>query len=440
MFGEQATDAMNPLVIPLLAGLTADDIELEFFDDRIERLPDRIETDVLVMTVETFTAKRAYLLARKYKRDGMQVIMGGFHPTMLPEESLRYADCVVVGEAEDVWPQVIKDLRRNSLQRIYRSNYSADISSIKYQNGILSGKKYNPINLVQCSRGCKYNCDFCSVHAFYGAGVRQRATQMVIREIEASSEKLLFFIDDNIFYNEKQAVELVSALIPLKKQWVCQVSIDVARNKDLLALMRKSGCILVVIGFESLNNRNLEQMGKTANLRNNDYAALIQNIYDAGIMIYGSFVFGYDCDTAGTIRDTLRFALQHKFAIANFNPLMPMPGTQLYRRLQAEGRLLHDKWWLDDSYRYGDAMFVPNSMTPAELTDGCRDARYEFNSFPNMVRRMLNFRSNSRSLKNAAVYTLMNIVSRREIYRKQGQLLGGNPGEGVHYGTDRQCL
>ena len=183
---------------------------------------------------------------------------------------------------------------------------------------------------------------------------------------------------------------------------------------------------MVLIGFESLNENNLKQMGKGANIKYKDYEKVIKNVYDAGIMIYGTFVIGYDYDTKDTYKELVDFAIKNKFAIANFNPLMPMPGTRLYDRLKKENRLIHNKWWLDDDYRYGDAMLIPKGMTPEELLNGCKNARYTFNTYKNIFKRSLNFKSNSRGLMNLGIYYLVNIISRFEIHMKQGRRLGYN--------------
>lgn len=215
-------------------------------------------------------------------------------------------------------------------------------------------------------------------------------------------------------------MKLFKMLIPLKIKWGCQISIDIAKNEKLLKLMKKSGCISVLIGFESLNPKNLKLMGKSANLIN-DYQEAIKKIKEYGIMIYGTFIFGYDYDTADSFKLSLEFALKNKFFLANFNPLMPMPGTRLYQRLLKEDRLIYDKWWIDEDFSYGDAMFYPKNMTVRELEDSCFNNRREFNKYSNIAARALDFKSN---LRNLFVYFGGNIVSRKEIYKKQGSKLG----------------
>jgi radical SAM superfamily enzyme YgiQ (UPF0313 family) len=191
-----------------------------------------------------------------------------------------------------------------------------------------------------------------------------------------------------------------------------------------MRLLEKSGCTTAVVGFESLDAGNLQQMRKSWNLRAFDFDTAVRKFRDRGIMIYGSFVFGYDHDTADSFDRALEFALRSKFYLANFNPLTPMPGAALYDRLQSEGRLLHDRWWLAPDYRYGDATFRPRGMTPDELTEGCFRARRQFNRYSSICSRALDLAANGRDPYRLGLFAASNLVSRREIFRKQGRPLG----------------
>lgn len=425
MLGEPSKDAMMPLVFSIIKPLTPPDVDLVFYDERVENLPTQLDASIVAMTVETFSARRAYLLADRYRSEGKKVIMGGFHPTLMPKECLLHADGIVIGEAEDTWGQVVADLKDGTLKKSYVSGNHVDLSQIKYDYSVFQGKKYHKIGLVQFSRGCRFNCDFCSIHAFYKDNVRCKSIAAIVEELRSMQQRYIFFIDDNLFANETCVRELFKAMIPLKKKWFCQVSIDVASKPDLLHLMKKSGCMLVLIGFESLNAANLKQMGKRANLEAASYDQVIENIYAAGMMIYATFVVGYDYDTVESTEALVDFALRHKFAIANFNPLMPMPGTRLLKRLEEQERLAFSKWWLHPDYSYGGAMLEPRSMTKQELMESCMRARYKFNTYGNILRRMLHRKANGKNLENAALFLIANLVSRSEIYAKQGKPLGG---------------
>jgi radical SAM superfamily enzyme YgiQ (UPF0313 family) len=420
----RSSDAMEPLVFAILAGLTPPDIEIVLYDERLESIPYDDPTDLVALTVETYNARRAYQIAARFRQRGIPVVMGGYHPTFRPTEALYYADAVVIGDAEGLWEQVVADARAGRLQRLYRQSGYPLLAGSKPNRRIFQGKRYAPAALVQYGRGCRFACEFCSIHAFYGFNLRQRPVSEVVAEIEVLDRKHIFLVDDNVFVNTAQAKALFQALIPLKIRWSCQVSIDVARDNALMRLMEKSGCTTAVIGFESLNERNLAQMKKRWNLKHGDYAASVQKFQDHGIMIYGSFVFGYDQDTVDSFDISLEFALRSNFYLANFNPLTPMPGAKLYDRLAAEGRLIYDRWWLHPNYRYGQATFHPRGMSADELTEGCFRVRRQFNEYSSIFKRALDFRTNCRDPYRLGLHLASNIVSRREILKKQGLPLG----------------
>ena len=417
-------DAMKPLLFAILDSITPKDIEMEYYDERVEDLPDKINSDVIALSVETFAARRAYELCKKYKRKNNKIVIGGFHPTMLPDEALEHCDAVIIGDAEDTWPELLNDMKKGKLKKKYISTNKVKMAKIDFNSKAFAGKKYNKIGLVQFSRGCKFNCDFCSIRTFYNCPVRQKPKEEIVEEIKKIKEKLLFFIDDNIFLDEKSAIELFEAIKPLKKKWACQISMDVAFNDKLLKAMKDSGCILVLMGFESLNPKNLKLMNKVANLNIKKYEEAIKNIYKYNLMIYGTFVLGYDYDTKEDIKRTMEFALKNNLTIANFNPLIPTPGTRLYKRLEENNELIFDKWWLEKSYCYGDTAYYPKSMSPDDLKEGCKEARFEFNTYKNIFKRLFSNKCHLRPY-NMFVFLILNIVSRKEIHRKQGKVLGG---------------
>ena len=408
----RSTDAMPPLAMGILAA-RAPGWDVAFYDEKAEALPKNDRPDVVALSVETFTARRAYAIADDYRARGVRVVMGGYHPTFLPEEALQHADSVVVGDAEGAWEAALI-----GRERIYRGDNDRPLADYRIDRSIYDGKRYAPIELVQYGRGCRFACDFCSIHSFYGASLRVRPLEGLIEEIEAlPANRLLFFVDDNLFGRRSELLALLDALTPLKRRWFCQISIDVARDEALLDRVAAAGCAGVLIGFESLNPDSLAQMNKAWNAVSGSYARVVRALHQRGIAIYGTFVLGYDADTAETIERTLDFALESNLEIANFNPLTPMPGSALYDRLLSEGRLLSKQWWLDPGYRYGDAVFVPRGMTPQELADGVFEARRRFYRWSAIGRRVLGAAS-------IGLTIVANIISRREIYKKQRRPLG----------------
>lgn len=424
MFEHIGSDAMKPLLFGIIKSLTPAEYEIDFIDERAEHLPDKIESDVIAFSVETYTAKRAYILAKKFKSDRNIIVMGGFQPSALPEEALEYADTVLAGDAEDTWGRFLSDCASGAPQRLYRSSEDTPLRSF-IDDPTVYKHKYYGIGVCQISRGCKWRCGFCSIKAMYKC-VRRKSAEDVFAELKAAREKIIFFADDNLFCDRSSALELFRKIAPLKKKWACQISMDAARDGELLDEMKKSGCFLVLMGFESLNPESLEEMNKSANRAEGgtDYDEIIRNIHRRGMLVYGTFVLGCDGDLPDVFDRTFDFAVKNKLAVTNFNPLIPMPKTPIYERFEREGRLLYKKWWLSDRYRYGETAFLPANMSPEQLRDGCLKIRTDFYSVRCILKRL--FANPINFLPwNFAVFILANFISRREIRKKQGQLLGG---------------
>src|SRR5262245_28033753 len=374
---------MEPLPAAVIAGLTPADVEVRFFDDRMEKLHFDEPADLVAISVETYTAKRAYQIASEYRRRRIPVVMGGFHASLVPDEVAKYAEAVVVGEAEDVWARVIDDARRDRLEKFYRADKRPSLAGIKPDRSIFRGKRYLPIGLVEAGRGCHFKCEFCAVQTIFGATQTRRPIDDILNEIRAvkHEKKLFFFVDDNITSNMDQAKEFFRALIPLKIRWVSQASINAAHDEEFLDLLARSGCMGVLIGFESLNSDNLKDMNKSFNLMRGGFERALANLRRYKIRVYGTFIFGYDRDTAEVFPETVRFAKEQSLYIAAFNHLTPFPGTPLYDRLEKENRLLYERWWLDERYSYNRIPFQPRGMAPDELQRECLAARREFYSW-----------------------------------------------------------
>ncbi len=421
MFEHISSDAMKPLLFGIIKNLTPNSFEIDFIDERVEKLPEKIDSDIIAFSVETYTAKRAYILAKKYKTDNNIIAMGGFHASVMADEMLKYADTVIVGDAEDTWREFLLDCTKGKPKSKYISTETLTLSVLLEDRSVYKHKYYG-IGVYQISRGCKFNCDFCSIKTMYKC-VRRKTADMIFEELKASKEKIIFFVDDNLFYDKKSAVELFRKIAPLKKKWACQISMDVARDDELLKEMKKAGCFLVLMGFESLNPSSLKEMHKTAN-SSSDYNEVIKRIYRHKLLIYGTFVLGCDGDFNDVFDKTFEFAVKNNLAVTNFNPLIPMPGTKVYTRMEEQGRLIYKKWWLSDKYRYGETAFIPQNMTPDELRDGCLKMRTNFYSVSCILKRLFSNPANFLPM-NFLVFILANFISRREIHKKQGQLLGG---------------
>ncbi len=422
---------MEPLLPAVIAGLTPPGVEVAFYDDRMERIPFDEPTDLVAISVETYTAKRAYQIASEYRRRGVPVVMGGFHATLCPEEVSQYADAVVVGEAETVWEQVLSDAERGTLQMYYQSPGRPSLAGLRLDRSIYAGKNYLPIGLVEAGRGCHFKCDFCAVQTVFKQSQTRRPADDIFEELERMRDKpLIFFVDDNITSNMDQAKAFFRELARLKINWVSQASINAAHDEEFLQLITASGCQGVLIGFESLNPANLKKMNKGFNMMKGGYEQALRNLRKHNVRLYITFVFGYDEDTEASFDETVAFALQHKFYIAAFNHLTPFPGTPLYRRLESENRLLYDRWWLDDRYSYNKIPFQPTHMTPEGLQRGCVEARARFYSYRNIWERSFDSVNRSNSAMWWHFYGI-NYLFRREVRQRDYYPLGDEAWHGT---------
>ena len=416
---------MEPLAPATLAGLTPRDrdTEIRFYDDRTETIPFDEPTDLVALSVETYTAKRSYQIASEYRRRGVPVVMGGFHPTLVPDEVSEYADAVVLGEAEGLWPSIVEDFRNGRLQPLYRQRVRPPLAGLRPDRSIFAGKRYLPVGLVEAGRGCHFRCEFCAIQTYFSNTQTRRPVDEIIDEIRRIRKPIIFFVDDNITSNMAQAQEFFRALIPLGIRWVSQASINAAHDEEFLRLIKASGCQGLLIGFETLNPDNLRRMRKSFNLMHGGYERALANLRRHEIRLYATFILGYDEDHGDTLEETLAFAERHKFYIVAFNHLTPFPGTPLYQRLQDEGRLLYDRWWLDPAYRYGMVPYAPRGMTAAQVKDRCIEARQRFYGLPSILRRGLD-RVNSRNWFMWSHFFSINLLFRSEVLRRKDFPLG----------------
>ncbi|MDR0593274.1 MAG: radical SAM protein [Bifidobacteriaceae bacterium] len=414
---------MEPLTYATLAGLTPPDVELALMDDRIELIDYEADTDVVAISIETYTALRAYDIADRFRARGVTVLMGGYHATLAPNEARQHADAVLTGNGEKTWPRALADVKAGRLQKLY--NGQPGYVAVQPNRSIFEGKRYLPITLAEVGRGCGHHCEFCAISSYYGRAYYPRPVVDIVQDLSGSRHRFHFIVDDNVVARKAHARAWMRAVAPLGIRWAGQGTLTMARDPELLKLMFDSGCRLILIGLESLNDSNLDQMGKSWERALGERDELIQRVHDAGLGIYATFVFGFDGDDERSFDSTVAFAAKHKFYTAAFNHLLPYPGTKTYERLRAQGRLLREHWWLDRSYTYGDVAFRPAVMSPERLSELCRQARHEFSRLGLVGRR------GWAALRRAGprlwwLYWAMNLSLGEELDRKMMVPLAGN--------------
>jgi radical SAM superfamily enzyme YgiQ (UPF0313 family) len=376
-----------PLSLMTIAGLTPDGWEITLRDEHVESA--EVEGDVDLVGIQTYisSAARAYELADQWRRRGAKVVLGGLHPTSLPYEAAEHADAVCIGPAETAWPEILDDFEQGRLRKFYRGRCegSAALTAIPRRD-LMNPRAYLVRHTMVTSRGCPHSCDFCYKSSFWGAKYyEQRPMADIERELSQIDDHLVFFLDDNLLGNRRHARALFDVLRGSGIVWQAAASLDVARDPRYLDEAYKAGCRSLFLGFESISPENMRSNNKPVNATT-DYADTCRRFHDAGIMINGSFVFGFDCDGPDVFERTVEFADRNKLLTASFHVLTPLPGTPAFARLESEGRILHRDW---SRYDTCHAVFQPRRMTPEQLDDGYAQAKRQFATCGSILRRSL---------------------------------------------------
>jgi radical SAM superfamily enzyme YgiQ (UPF0313 family) len=377
------------LSLTTLAALTDKDWDISIVDENTQDLDYSDLPDLVAISLMTPLAKRGYRIAQAFRTRGVPVVLGGIHPTMMKDEAKAHADVVVVGEAEQVWPKVLSDFKRGDLKPFYEAIRFCDLDGMAIpRRDLLKKNAYFFVNTTQTTRGCPFDCDFCSVTSFYGRTYRVRPVDNVISEIDDWRGGFVFFVDDNIAGIPSFAKKLFTELVPLRIKWFSQASIRIVKDRELLSLAQRSGCKGLFIGFESLSQQTLQAMGKSMNLAD-EYKEAVKIIHDHGIGIQGSFIFGTDNDDMSVFSDVLRFIEKTHMEAALFSVLTPFPGTKIQKVLHGEGRIIHCDW---DKYDMNHVVFRPKKMTPEQLQDGFNWAYRRLYGYKSILTRLFPFR------------------------------------------------
>ena len=397
------------LALHILASLTPNDVDITVIDEEIREIDFSLDFDLVGISCMTATANRSYQLSDMYRERGSKVVLGGIHPTILPQEAIQHADAVVIGEAEGCWADVIDDFKKGRLQKFYHVP-EPDLSKFPFPRRDFHIDKalFNCVGLVT-TRGCPYACEFCSVTDFYGRKIRHRPVSMVVEDIKRSGSKTFLILDDNVTGHPEYSKTLFEALIPLGIGWVGQSSISLAKDKEMLKLCRLSGCAALFFGLESVSPSSL--MGMRKSLKSiEETEEAIKSIQDNGIAFHPSIILGFDTDTKAIFDDTLEFLARTKLPTMALNVLTPYPGTRLYQRFRNQGRIISHDW---SHYDHHTVVFQPKNMTPQELAEGQRYVQSEFYSFSSILRHIPSLlRVSPINLRRVFILLLLNFAGK----------------------------
>jgi len=373
------------LTMPLLAALTPPGVDITHTDEIVQKVHYDRSFDLVGITSTTCAAPHTYQIADEYRARGIPVVLGGPHPTLMPNEAFLHADSVVIGEAEGVWPQLIKDFREEKLRKFYRAARPPSLQGLPWaRRDLIKGRWYGR-GITIATRGCPHSCGYCMLRHYYHHDYRVRPVEEVVAEVASIKEKAIVFWDDNIIGDVSYSKRLFSALIPLRKWWTSQATIDVADNPELLRLAAQSGCKAFFIGLESINSESMKETHKGFN-RPTQYLTAIKRLHEFGIAVQTGLVFGFDHDDVSVFERTLEFLEMAGIDVASIGSLTPFPGTPLFEKLERESRIITYDWSKYNART--DVVFRPRNMTPEQLQCGVEWLTRRFYSVGSITRRL----------------------------------------------------
>lgn len=376
-----------PLTLPTLASLIPSDVpvELTCIDEGIGDVDPDLAVDLVGLTVITGTARRSYELAAGFRARGITVVMGGPHITLIPEDARQHADSIVVGYAEQTWPQLLRDFRDGRLRSRYDQDPGLQLVNLPLPDrSVLPRKRFLTSHVFEATRGCVHSCEFCVVPSAWGLKPYQKPVEDVVRDIRSQGARRALFVDLNLIADKEYARRLFEALAPLGIQWFGLATTLLCDDLPLLDLAARSGCRGLLMGLESISSRNLRNSAKGFN-RPEKFAQVVERLHERGISLQGCFVFGLDDDTPETFDRTAEFAVEAGIDLPRFAIVTPFPGTALYSRLESEGRILTRNWELYDGQH---VVFQPRRMTIGELQSGTERVWKKVYSWTGIARRL----------------------------------------------------
>lgn len=398
---------LPPLALKQVAAATPPEWEVLLADEVQEQIDFNGDYDLVGITAMTHQILRAYQIADRFRERGVPVVLGGIHPTVLPDEAIGHADSVVLGEAEPVWAGLLDDLQQGRLQRFYQQLPEGDRLTIPWsRSDFLAPRKYLTTRTTQASRGCPYNCPFCTVTPHFGRTFRYRDPEDVLAELRTFEPGLMVFLDDNILGDPQRAKPILQGMVGMGLKWGGQANLRFAEDPELVRLLAASGCVGIFVGLESADGEHANHP-KTAGA--SSQAELIKRIRDTGVVVEGSVIFGFDDHDEGIFERTVRYLEDCAVSLPTFHILTPYPGTALFNQFQQEGRLLHTDW---QRYDHGQVVYRPKLMSAERLYQGWQQARREAYRWPAIASRVW-------QSPGKGVNLLYNILRRGGIYGQE---------------------
>lgn len=403
-----------PITLTILAGLVPPDVEADvrIIDEGVDPLPENLEADLVGISAVTATALRAYFLADMLRKKGITVVLGGVHPTVLPDEAIQHANAVVIGFAEESWPKLLRDFKNGNLQKFYNPPARTNLAHLPLpRRDLLTKDSYLTVNTIMATWGCPNRCKYCSIPIARQGQYYQRPVEDVVREIKSMKGRRYIFLDPNPNEDVDYATRLYEALIPLNIKWVGLTTTKIMNNEKLLDLAVKSGCFGLLLGFETISQEALCQSHKDFNSVH-EYNDMVRRLHCKNISVLGCFMFGFDSDDGTSFEKTFEFIKKAEIDLLRYTIFTPFPGTRVYDDFKKQGRIIEDNWEL---YDYEHVVFKPAQMTPEALQKGVEWIWKETYSIKSIARRMsrtklsrweniiynFGFRHHARKLNNA---------------------------------------
>lgn len=395
-----------------IAAITPKEHDVDLITERYSKINFDENYDIVNINFTTSTTARAYEIADKFRKKGTSVVLSGPHPSVLPEEAKKHADSVLLGWGELNWLQLLEDFQNNNLQPLYQPiKYDNSVhippTNVKLPGFVITGA-------VEATRGCPYKCDFCpETNIPGGSQFYTRPVDDVIAEIKSISQKTLMFYDTSLTINPDYTKSLFTKMRGLHKKFFCNGNVDVlAYDIEFVKLSKDAGCLAWLIGFESISQETIDDMGKTTN-KVKEYMQAVQNIHDNRMAVIGCFMFGFDTDTKDVFNETLKAIRDLEIDVVDFCVLTPFPGTPLFNKFEKQGRIMTKDW---SKYNMKDVVYKPKNMTSEELLQGLRKMYTKFYSTPYTIRRVI------RSLR-LGIYPFLVVLSRNIIANMNSRVL-----------------